>query len=90
MDWPVPSTLGKSTTDMFAMWITYHFPYTDEEAGELGMAVIDATCAVCGHTERITIPMPKDPADDVYPVSGISEERSLFTMAHLHGRRTSG
>jgi len=88
-EWPTPLTSGKRTLDTYAPWVTYLYPYTDDEAAALGAAVIDATCITCGNTERITIPMADDPADDDVPPSGISVQRSDFTMRHLHGRRTS-
>jgi hypothetical protein len=88
--WPTPETAGLRTIDTFAPWISYHFPYTDREAAGLGMAVIDASCHVCERTTRINIPLAENPEDDEYPASGISAERSNFTMEHLHGRKTRG
>lgn len=89
-DWPKPKTGGMRTVDTFAPWITYHYPYTDVEAATLGFAVIDATCNQCLTTQRITMQFADDPKDDPVPPSGISEQRSLFTMDHLHGGKTSG
>lgn len=88
--WPTPQTNGSTRLDTAAPWITYHYPYTDDEGVALGVAVIDATCHLCDTTERVTIPMGPDPKDDVVPPSGFSVQRSDFTMRHLHGRRTRG
>lgn len=87
-DWPEPTTQGMTTFDTYAPWLSYHYPYTDDEAAGLGCAVIDATCHVCQTTERITVPLADDPADDDIPETGISVQRSEYTMRHLHGRRT--
>jgi hypothetical protein len=87
--WPIPTSQGMRTRDSYAPWITYHYPYTDDEAAALGVAVIDATCHTCHQIERITIPMAVNPDDDEVPESGISVQRSEFTMRHLHGRRTT-
>jgi hypothetical protein len=87
-EWPEPRTEGMRAADTFAPWISYHYPYTDDEAASLGCAVIDAHCQHCGITTRIIIPMPDEPSDDEEPPSGISVQRSLFTMDHLHGMRT--
>lgn len=89
-DWPEPTAQGMVAVDATAPWLSYHYPYTDAEAAALGCAVIDASCLLCHTTERVTIDLAADPADDEYPPSGISIQRSEYTMRHLHGRRTLG
>jgi hypothetical protein len=85
--WPTPETIGMTTVETNLPFVTYHYPYTDDEIALIGSMAVDATCHMCGDTTRIAIRVAADPADDEVPAAGYHHSRMTWLMDHLHGRK---